>query len=98
MPDRWPVVTAVLSSLSSLCLCASVVSSGARQNVYDVAVLDDVGLALDPLQALRPRLLLGADAAEVLEGDDPGPVEAARQVGVDLRRRLDRVGPARQRP
>jgi hypothetical protein len=68
------------------------------EDVHDVAVLHDVGLAFQPVDAVVLRLLHRADAAEVGVGDHLGADEALGQVGVDLARPLDGVGPLAQAP
>src|SRR5581483_298565 len=56
--------------------------SGAGEDVHDVAVLHEVGLALQPVDAVLLGLLHRAEAAEVVVADDLGADEAAGQVGV----------------
>src|SRR5437870_10840242 len=58
--------------------------SGRRQNMHDIAVLDHIGLSLEPVDAMSLRLLHGADPFEVVKADHLGADEAPGQVGVDL--------------
>src|SRR4030095_2138600 len=53
----------------------------------DVAILDDVFLALDPKLPGLPAAGLALELEEVADGDDLGADEAARDVAVDLPRR-----------
>src|SRR5947208_8789000 len=69
--------------------------------VDDVAVLDDVVLALEPQLPRLAALGLAPEAHELVVGDHLGADEAALDVAVDLARRLegrraaaDRPGPA----
>src|SRR5262245_46013591 len=55
-----------------------------RQDVHDVAVLDEVGLALEAVDALGLGLFHGAKLLELFIGDDLGADEAFGEVGVDL--------------
>src|SRR5947209_12572290 len=57
----------------------------AGQDMHDVAVVDEVGLPLQPVDAVGLRLLHGTDTSKVRVGDDLGPHETLGQVGVDLR-------------
>ena len=66
--------------------------------IDDVAVLDDVFLAFEPLQVLGLGLLDRAGLLEVVERGDLGADEALGQVGVDLAGGLDGGGPALEVP
>ena len=61
--------------------------SHVEAHVQHVAVLDDVRLALEPLQAAPRRLRVRAGLDEVVPADHLGADEAARDVRVDRRRR-----------
>src|SRR5262249_24793290 len=65
---------------------------------YDVAVLDDVRLPFQSVDAVRLRLLHGADALEVLVGDDLSTHESPGEVGVDFTRAFHGVGAAADVP
>ena len=62
--------------------------------MHDVAVADDVLLALEPHLARLLRALLALAGDEVGEGDDLGADEAVLEVGVDHAGRLGRRGAA----
>src|SRR5215470_11579848 len=66
--------------------------------VDDVAVLDDVLLAFEPLEVLGLGILERAGCAKVVEGGHLGADESLGQVGVDLGGGLDRAGPAFEVP
>ena len=59
--------------------------------VDDVAVLDDVFLAFEPLQVPGFGLFEGAGCLELVECGDLGADEALGEVGVDLAGGLDGV-------
>ena len=63
--------------------------SEAAAEVDDVAVLDDVVLAFEPLEVLGLHFLHRAGAVQVVEGGDLGADEAPGEVGVDLAGGLD---------
>src|SRR3990170_2869307 len=67
-------------------------------DMYDVAVLHRVVLALGSQLSLRPRLVQPAERQEFLPRDDLGPDKAARQVGVDRIGGLERRRPPAQGP
>src|SRR5579864_3388360 len=67
-------------------------------HVEDVPVLDDVGLALQPLLAGSRGLCVRAGGDEVVPADDLAPDEAARDVGVNRRRGVERGETTAQSP
>ena len=67
-------------------------------DVQDVAVLDHVGLAFEPLRAAPRRLGVRAGVEQVAPRDRLGADEAARDVGVDRRGGVERRLAAPQRP
>ena len=67
-------------------------------DVQHVAVGDDVGLALEPLCAAPRSLGVRAGIEQVLRRDHLAADEAARDVGVDRRRRLERGLAPPERP
>ena len=71
---------------------------GAEANVEDVAVLDDVGLPLEPLEALPGGLGVRAGGDEVVPADHLGADEAVGDVRVDRLGGLDRGAAPAQRP
>src|SRR5262245_40613977 len=74
------------------------VSLDVEAEVDDVAVLDDVVLALDAELADLAAARLAAELDEVAPVDDLGADEAALDVGVDLARGARGRGAARDRP
>src|SRR5205809_6367912 len=72
--------------------------SDREADVHDVALLDDVVLALHPDQALVLGRLHAAGGHQVVEGDDLSPDEPALQVGMDGTRSLWRLGPSPHLP
>src|SRR5581483_9770093 len=73
-------------------------SSDVEAHVEDVAVLDDVGLALEPLPAGARRLSVASGLDEVVPAHDLAADEASRDIGVDRRRRVDRGAAPPERP
>src|SRR5581483_2630779 len=67
-------------------------------DVQDVAVLDDVRLAFEPLLAGPRDLGVRSCGDEVVPAHDLAADEAARDVGVDRRGRVERRLPATERP
>jgi hypothetical protein len=67
--------------------------SRAEPDVEHVAVLDDVGLALQALEAALGGLRVRAGLDEVVPADHLGADEPLRDVGVDARRRVEAVRP-----
>src|SRR5579872_233056 len=67
-------------------------------DVQHVAVLDDVGLPLEPLPARTCGLGVAAGGHEVVPADHLAADEPARDVGVDRRGRVERGAAAAQRP
>ena len=70
----------------------------ALAEVDDIAVLDDVFLAFEPLKVLGLGFLERAGLVEIVEGRDLGPDEALGDVGVDLAGRFDGVRAALEIP
>ena len=68
------------------------VLSQSAAEVDDVAVLDDVFLAFEPLEVPGLGFLEGAGGGHVVVGGDLGADEALGQVGVDLAGGLDGAG------
>src|SRR5262249_49140914 len=68
------------------------------EDVHDVAVFDDVGLAFQAIDAVRLRFLHRADALEIVVADHLGADETARQVRMDLSGADHGVGPFRHAP
>ena len=87
---RTPNEGAAVSLMTATLDCAA--------EVDDVAVLDDVFLALEPLQVPGLGLFEGAGGVEVVERGDLGADEALGEVGVDLAGGLDGGGPALEVP
>ncbi len=110
----YPVVTVLLARivlaerLSSARRVGGVVALAGRRprrrrldveaDVDDVAVLDDVRLALEPLQPAAGRLGVRSALEQVVPADDLGADEAARDVRVDRLRRVERGLAVLQRP
>ena len=67
-----------------------IAGSDVEADVQDVAVLDDVRLALEPLRAAPGSLGVGSGSDEVVGGDHLAADEPARDVRVDRSRRLER--------
>src|SRR5207253_3942009 len=67
-------------------------------DVEDVAVLDDVRLPLEPLLALPRGLGMRARRDEIVPPQHLDADEAARDVGVDRGRRVERRLAAAKRP
>src|SRR5207244_3403817 len=70
----------------------------AEANVQDVAILDDIVLALQTEEAFRARIRHGAGGHQIVVRDHLGPDEAAFQIGMNLAGRLRRLGPPTYRP
>ena len=73
-------------------------ASDVEADVEDVAVGDDVGLALESLQAAPGRLGVRAGLQQVVRRDHLAADEPARDVGVDRRRRVERGLSVAERP
>src|SRR5205085_10141182 len=73
-------------------------SSDVEADVQDVAVLDLVGLAFEPLEAAAGGLRVRARLDQVVPADDLAADDAARDVGVDGRGGLERRLPTPERP
>src|SRR6266508_211633 len=72
--------------------------SDREADVHDVALPDDVILALDPDEALVLGRLHAARTHQILEGDHFRPDEPTLQVGVDGPGGLGRFRPSRYLP
>src|SRR4051794_12502837 len=66
--------------------------------IDDVPVLDDVILALEPLEVPGLGLLEGAGGGHLAVGGDLGAYEALGEVGVDLAGGLDGAGASLEVP
>src|SRR5215218_2352600 len=73
-------------------------ASDVEANVQHVAVADDVGLALQPLERALRRLRVRAGLDEVLPVDHLAADEPARDVGVDRLGGIERRLPVAERP
>src|SRR6266545_3614634 len=73
-------------------------ASDVEADVEDVSVLDDVGLALEPLLARARRIGVRAGRDEVVPADHLAADEPARDVGMDRRGRVQRRAAATERP
>src|SRR5205823_3816083 len=67
-------------------------------DIQDITVLDDVVLPLEPLLPALLRLGPGTCVHEGAPGDHLAADEATRDVGMDLRGRLERGPAGAQRP
>src|SRR5216684_8951013 len=80
-------------------LCPPYTSTLRRKSeMHDVAVGDLVGLAFEPHLADVARAGFAAELHIVVVGDGLGADEAALEIRMDDRRRLRRLGAARDRP
>jgi hypothetical protein len=70
---------------------ASSASLRTGQNVHDVAILHDIGLPFEPVNALSLGLFHRTDAAEIVVTDNLRANEAAGDIGMDLRGPFDGV-------
>src|ERR671930_227026 len=73
-------------------------SSDVETDVEDIAVGDDVRLPFEPLEPPPRGFRVGTGLDEVVPPDHLAPDEAARDVRVDGRRRVERSLPLAQRP
>src|ERR1051325_1661632 len=73
-------------------------ASDVEADVQDIAVLDDVGLPLEALQAATGRLAVRPGRGEVVPADHLAADEAPREVRVDRPCRVERGLAAPQRP
>src|SRR5262249_56430768 len=89
--DHWPAPVSRVNSSEMFC-------SRRKSEMHDVAVGDDVRLALEPHLARLLRAALAAERHIIVVGDGLGADEAALEVGMDDAGRLRRPGAARDRP